>query len=106
MYLKPCSAYNLPAAESLYTPSALLYELRPSRRHTRGELILTMTFHMNTEWKKRLGQFSSVPPITLFGHSFQFNGENLLALFVSLEYRQLINLVPSLNLLIYYNMIR
>jgi len=28
-----------------------------------------------------LGQFPSVPPFSLLGHSFQFNGENLLALF-------------------------
>ena len=82
------SASRAPCTPPIHPPAILVW---PNFRHTRGELTLTMTPKYIG-----LGQFPSALLISIAGHSFQFIRMNLLALFASFEYRQLINLIPSL----------
>ena len=82
------SASRAPCTPPIHPPAILVW---PNFRHTRGELTLTMTPKYIG-----LGQFPSALLIATAGHSFQFIRKNLLALFVSLEYRQYIILNSSL----------
>ena len=85
------SASRAPCTPPIHPPAISVW---PNLYHTRGELTLTMTPKYIG-----LGQFPSMPPLSLLGHSFHFYGENLLALFVSLEYRYTIMISPLLWLL-------